>query len=89
MATSGGGWSGGGRDGGVDVYRDPGQEEGDEGSIPSGAVEALAAEKYGRWFSFDDQKVMPDSSHESFRRNVCVRLMFPADEVIFLLIGPG
>ena len=25
--------------------------------MPTGVVEALASEKYGRWFSFDDRKV--------------------------------
>ncbi len=26
-------------------------------TAPTGAVDALASEKHGRWFSFDDRKV--------------------------------
>lgn len=29
-------------------------------AVPKGVVDALASEKYGRWFSFDDRKVMAD-----------------------------
>ena len=31
---------------------------GKEKAVPTGVVEALASEKCGRWFSFDDRKVL-------------------------------
>lgn len=49
--TAGGGGGGGGGKGSPSSSSLPSK------AVPTGVVDALASEKHGRWFSFDDRKV--------------------------------
>ncbi|CAN0142172.1 unnamed protein product, partial [Ectocarpus sp. 12 AP-2014] len=48
-------------------------------AVPPGAVDALASEKHGRWFSFDDRKVTPISIRD-------LQKPFEGAETAYLLI---